>query len=221
MQYDVAVRTILDLDKRYNPFAIRADRGAGEYQIEILRKNLGDKVKGVFYGEKKEVRDPISNMIEKKSLKPLLINQMVLLLERGQLRIPHIDIEETIQRQMMNFRVTKVSTQSQEPIYTDVDEHALDGMIFAMTAFMDEYPNLIDIIEEAKFEQRMYVRNSIKQPDVMKDIDNQMRKGLDTTKETPQRYNKTTVGYGRRKAQPVNNLGWRDNKGLGNVWRNK
>lgn len=29
MQYDVAVRTIIDLDKRYNPFAIRADRGAG------------------------------------------------------------------------------------------------------------------------------------------------------------------------------------------------
>lgn len=33
MQYDIAVRTIMQLDKRYDPFAIRVDRGAGKHQL--------------------------------------------------------------------------------------------------------------------------------------------------------------------------------------------
>ena len=101
MQYDIAVQTVKRLDKKYDPFAIRVDRGAGEYQTEILRKALGEKVQGVFYGEKIEIRDPLTNRIEKKSLKPFLVNQMVLLLERGQLRIPHIEVNEVMHRQMV------------------------------------------------------------------------------------------------------------------------
>lgn len=31
MQYDIAVQTVKRLDKKYDPFAIRVDRGAGKY----------------------------------------------------------------------------------------------------------------------------------------------------------------------------------------------
>lgn len=36
MQYDMAVKTIIDLNRRYQPFAIYADKGAGELQIDIF-----------------------------------------------------------------------------------------------------------------------------------------------------------------------------------------
>lgn len=36
MQYDIAVQTIIGLDDRYKPFAIYADKGAGELQIDIF-----------------------------------------------------------------------------------------------------------------------------------------------------------------------------------------
>src|SRR5206468_6272405 len=48
--YDNAVRKVIELDNIYKPFAIYPDRGAGEYQIELLRKALGDKVQGVHLG---------------------------------------------------------------------------------------------------------------------------------------------------------------------------
>ena len=227
MQYDIAVQTIKRLDKKYDPFAIRVDRGAGEYQTEILRKSLGEKVQGVFYGEKIEIRDPLTNRIEKKSLKPFLVNQMVLLLERGQLRIPHIEVNEVIHRQMVNFRVTKVSATTQEPTYTDKDEHGLDGFIFAMTGFMDEYPHLIDIIDEAVFETSVGVTKQ-KKHNAMADIEKQLQEGLKVNKkesfedEIKPRYEKVPLGFSKRRANnSINKLGWgtRGNAG-GSIWRN-
>lgn len=128
-----------------------------EYQIEVLRKALGDKVQGVFYGSSTEVRDPISRMMEKKSLKPFLVNQTSLLLERGQLRIPHKDVSEVIHRQMTNFQVVRVSERTNEPSYTNKDEHALDAMIFALYAFINEYPDLVNTIYKTEAARGAYV----------------------------------------------------------------
>lgn len=36
LHYDLAVKTLLELDKRYNPFAIRPDKGAGNLLIDRL-----------------------------------------------------------------------------------------------------------------------------------------------------------------------------------------
>ncbi|TFI12365.1 hypothetical protein E4P35_12110 [Thiopseudomonas sp. 4R-3cl] len=226
MQYDIAVRTVIDLDRRYNPFAIRPDRGAGEYQIEMLRKELGEKVKGVFYGEKKEVRDPITNVIEKKSLKPLLINQLVLLTERGQIRIPNKEISEVIHRQMINYRVVKVSSVSKEPIYTDTDEHALDAFVFALTGFMDEYPQLLDFIHQVEIVGDMNVVTPNRY-NVMNKVENQLINGLDldNNKDEEQeeiRYNRVPLGYSRKGSSTgFTNLGWKNNNTNNSIWRNK
>lgn len=146
MHYDMAVKMIVELDAIYHPFAIYPDRGAGEYQIEMLRKALGDKVKGVHLGSSTEVRDPISRTFEKKPLKPFLVSQTTLLLDRGQIRIPNKEVDPVIHRQMTNYRVVRVSDKSQEPVFSNEDEHTLDAMMFAILAFLNEKPDLVQTI---------------------------------------------------------------------------
>lgn len=148
MHYDKAVNIIKDLDAQYRPFAIYCDRGAGEYQIEILREALGDKVKGVHLGSSLSVKDPISRISEKKPLKAFIVNQTTLMLERGQLRIPNERVEETIKRQMTNYQVVRVSTKTKEPVYTNVDEHSLDAMMFCLYAFLQEHPDLVNTVHK-------------------------------------------------------------------------
>jgi replicative DNA helicase len=158
--YDIAVQKLIELDGIYDPFAIYADAGSGEYQIELLRKALGDKVKRVHLGSSTLVRDPHSREFEKKPLKPFIVNQTVLMLERGQLRIPHGDMDETIKRQMTNYQVTKFSPKTGEPTYTDVDEHALDGMMFSLLAFINEKPELAATIIQKPAAKSMAMVNT-------------------------------------------------------------
>lgn len=148
--YDNAVRKVIELDSIYKPFAIYPDRGAGEYQIEMLRKVLGDKVQGVHLGGSYMVRDPYSREFDKKPIKPFLVNQTTLILERGQLIIPHKDVDEVISRQMTNYNVERVSPKTGEPTYTNVDEHALDAMMLSIFAFIDRMPEIAKTIEEVK-----------------------------------------------------------------------
>lgn len=148
--YDIAVRKIIELDSIYNPFAIYPDRGSGEYQVEMLRKALGDKVRGIHLGASYEVRDPYSREFDKKPIKPFLVNQTTLMLERGQLAIPHRDVDETIARQMTNYTVERISPKTGEPTYSNEDEHALDGMMLGLFAFIDQMPEIVQTIEDVQ-----------------------------------------------------------------------
>lgn len=227
MQYDIAVQTIIGLDDRYSPFAIYADKGAGEYQLELLRKALGDKVKGVFYGSSTEVRDPVTRQIEKKSLKPFLVNQTVLLLERGQLRLPNKEISEIIHRQMTNFQVVRVSERTQEPSYTSEDEHGLDAMIFGLYAFLEKYPDLMDTVVQTKYESAV---TTIKtgHKNIMDAINKQTettfskKSSIDNDEPTP-RYRKVPLGFSKRKTGGMgpSSLGWGSNynKNAQNIWK--
>lgn len=146
--YDNAVKKIIELDKTYNPFAIYPDRGAGEYQIEMLRKVIGDKVKGIHLGGSHMVRDPISRVFDKKPIKPFMVNQANLILERGQLRIPKKEVDEMIVRQMTNYQVERVSLKTGEPTFSSTDEHALDAMNLALLAFIIEKPDIAQTVEQ-------------------------------------------------------------------------
>lgn len=146
--YDNAVRKLIELDGIYKPFAIYADRGSGEYQVEMLRKVLGDKVRGIHLGASYEVRDPYSREFDKKPIKPFIVNQTTLLLERGQLMIPNKDVDDVIHRQMTNYTVERVSPKTAEPTYSKDDEHALDGMMLGIFAFIDQMPDIIKTVED-------------------------------------------------------------------------
>lgn len=148
--YDNAVRKLIELDAIYRPFAINVDRGSGEYQVEMLRKALGDKVRGIHLGSSYEVRDPYSREFDKKPIKPFLVNQTTLILERGQLMIPSPSIDEVISRQMTNYTVERVSPKTGEPTYTNEDEHALDAMMLGIFAFIDQMPEIIKTIEDVQ-----------------------------------------------------------------------
>lgn len=127
-----------------------------EYQIERLHKFLGEKVRGVPLGGAYEVQDPFTHIMEKKPLKPFLVNQLNMLLERGQLRIPNRDVDETIVRQMTNYVVERVSYKTGEPTYTNKDEHALDGLMFCLFAFIEKMPDLIKTIDSVKVATKSY-----------------------------------------------------------------
>jgi len=148
--YDNAVRKLIELDGIYNPFAIYVDRGSGEYQVEMLRKTLGDKVRGIHLGGSYQVRDPYSREFDKKPIKPFMVSQTTLILERGQLQIPHKNIDEVIQRQMTNYTVERVSPKTGEPTYSNEDEHALDAMMLGIFAFIDQKPEIVQTIEDVK-----------------------------------------------------------------------
>lgn len=146
--YDKAVEMVCKLDKIYNPKFIYPDRGAGEYQIEMLRKRLGDKVKGIHLGSSYDVRDPFSREFDRKPMKPFMVSQATLLLERGMLRIPNKEIDEEIFRQMTNYTVVRISPKSGEPTYTNEDEHALDAFMLSLLAFIIEMPEYARTIED-------------------------------------------------------------------------
>lgn len=148
--YDNAVQKLIEINGIYEPFAIYVDRGSGEYQVEMLRKVLGDKVRGIHLGSSYEVRDPYSREFDKKPIKPFIVNQTALLLERGQLMIPNRDVDEVIQRQMTNYTVERVSPKTGEPTYSKDDEHALDGMMLGILAFLDHHPDIVKTIVDVQ-----------------------------------------------------------------------
>ena len=146
--YDIAVHKIVELDSIYNFAFVYADRGSGEYQVEMLRKVLGDKVKGIHLGASHDVRDPVSREFNRKPIKPFMVNQTVMMLERGMLMIPNPKIDEELSRQMTNYQVERVSLKTGEPTYSNVDEHALDGMMLGLLAFIIEMPELAQTVEK-------------------------------------------------------------------------
>lgn len=207
--YDLTVRRIIELNKTYDPFIIVPDAGAGEYQNEMLRKEIGDKVKPVFYGGRVEVRDPISRQIESKPIKPWLVNQTNLLLERGQLRIPHREVEETLARQMLNFRVTKV-TERGIPKYTSADEHSLDAMIFALYGFMEEMPHLVNIVDEVE-PARKAILVETNRVDPIKERIKQVAENKSSSNELSTHSSRAKPSFtrrGTRNSRNVNQLSW-------------
>lgn len=143
--FDNAVNRIIKLNEIYEPDWIYIDRGAGDYQYEALRKygkdhpetGLMDKVVAVHFSEKREIRDPVSKTIDRKPVKPFMVNQTATLLERGRILLNEND--DVIIRQFNNYSVVKI-TASGEPKYTSVDEHILDAFMLSILAFAEKMP---------------------------------------------------------------------------------
>jgi len=170
----------------------------------MLRKHLGDKVKGIHLGGSHLVRDPFSREFDKKPIKPFMVNQTTLMLERGQLRIPHREIDETLVRQMTNYQVERISAKTGEPTYSSTDEHALDAMMLSLLAFIIEMPDLAKTIEVVN-PATTIASASLKFIDPLKSI----YKGFNNTKQdyleyvekwdepTPPPPRRTRIGNGR------------------------
>jgi len=150
---DNTVRKIIELNTKFNPRFIYCDRGYGEYQVETLHKygmqhpetELHHKVKGVAFSSSLDVRDPFTKQVEKKPIKPFMVNQLSIWLERDNLILsPH---DELIWKQMENYQVIR-KTVTGQPVYTSENEHALDALMLAVLGFTLEFPQLANIVHK-------------------------------------------------------------------------
>lgn len=222
--YDHAVKKIIELTAIYQPAFIYADRGSGEYQIELLRKHLGDLVHGIHLGASHLVRDPYSREFDKKPIKPFMVNQATLMLERGQLRIPNRDTDEEIYRQMTNYQVVRISPKTGEPTYTSDDEHALDAMMLCLLGFIIEMPDLARTVEAisvarsmgfSKMKHSDPLSGTFTDPSRSGDDLPSYIKNWDEIGSSPPAH-KVAVGY-KRRARNGENAGWGRGTSRGNM----
>lgn len=96
-------------------------------------------------------------------MKPFIVDQTLLVLERGQLRIPTQEDDEVISRQMTNYRMVGQSKKSREPIYSDEDDHALDAMMLSILAFIEEKNEILETmftVQVAKEIKQVHIKYS-------------------------------------------------------------
>lgn len=152
--YDNAVRRIIQINDWLQPAFIYLDSGAGDYQYEMLKihglqhpeSKLAERVKRIPFGSNIDIIDPHTRIPSTKSVKPFMVQQTQIFLERDMLDIS--DHDTTLWRQMENYSVVRVTTNGQE-VYTNTDEHALDALMLCVLAMTREFPELAKVIVRA------------------------------------------------------------------------
>lgn len=144
-----SVARIIELNSIFNPRHIYIDRGYGEVQYELLKKYgqenpstvMHKKTVGVSFSEHVEVRDPITKAPIKKEVKPYMVDNLRLMLEREQLLIPSSD--ELLFKQLLGY-VVKRTTDAGRPVFEagEAGDHAHDGLILACLALTQHYGEL-------------------------------------------------------------------------------
>ena len=155
--FDKAVKRIIDINAIYNPSYIYLDRGAGEYQLETLKiygqqhpkSGLDKKIVGFMFSEKIDVQDPITGVLEKKHLKPFMVNQLSILIERGNLILSPWD--NHIYKQLVDYRVEKISAAG-VPQYNSDNEHFVDSLGLAYLAFVQHFPELTKLVKKKSYD---------------------------------------------------------------------
>lgn len=150
-----AVSKIIEINEVFKPDFIYVDRGYGENQVELLHlygkdhpeSGLQDKVKGISFQSKVDVRDPYTGKIDKKHMKPFMVNNAVHIFDSDLIQINNEDV--LLWRQLENYQIVSISVDGR-PTYSKKDEHALDAMNLALLAMTLEFPNLSKLISEFK-----------------------------------------------------------------------
>lgn len=148
-----AVQRIIDLNDKFQPAHIYVDRGAGETQVELLRKHgvdnpstkLKDRVRGVSFSETVEVKDPATKEPDKKHIKPFMVDNLRTLLEQHKISFPKHD--EELYMQLISYIVVR-TTATGRPIFEasgTQQDHAHDALILACLAFTQNYSDLMKL----------------------------------------------------------------------------
>lgn len=153
--YDNAVNKIVELNEIYNPSYIYVDRGSGEYQLERLHiigeenplSGLKAKVKGWSFSNKLDIMDPITKEMDRKPLKPFMVNQLTLAFERDRMILSPYD--DVLFKQLIDYEVEKI-TEAGIPKYTSENEHFVDALGLAYLAMVLEFKDLTGTVEDVK-----------------------------------------------------------------------
>lgn len=154
--YMEAVQAIKDADRMFQFDHIMIDAGHGEHQIEELRRyekdqavkgGVGARMHRVNLSEKVKVWDPVMKAYEKKHIKPFMVNNAVLMFERGMMALNPRD------REMINqFESYEVKSWSSDgrPTYTSENEHILDCVVFALYGYTKFYDDILKVTKSAR-----------------------------------------------------------------------
>lgn len=153
--YTNAVNRIIELNDMFDFDWIAVDRGYGETQIEMLHRygidnpgsGLEDKVVGYQLGEKLEVRDPYTHKLDRKPLKPFMVNNSVVAFEREKMVFDPTD--KKILEQFEGYRIKAISVTGL-PTYSDENEHAVDAVNLALLIIEQKYGDLFKTIVSSK-----------------------------------------------------------------------
>jgi len=145
-----ACEEIIKLNAEWDPAFIYVDQGYGHTQIEMLHKyglehpktGLANKVKGVYFGDRMEIRDPVSKQRVKKHMKPFMVNLAARRLEEGQVILPESeDVKNGLVGQMRDFTVIRQTALGQ-PVYNDDNDHTLVAWMLSILAATIEYSDM-------------------------------------------------------------------------------
>jgi len=146
-----ACQEIIELNEIWDPVAIYVDQGFGYAQIEMLHKyglanmksGLIQKVKGINFGDKIEIRDPATRQMVKKHVKPFMVNLCVKRVEDGNVILPESeDIKHGLVGQMRDYTVIR-RTAIGQPIFRDEDDHTLVAWMLSIFAATMERSDMI------------------------------------------------------------------------------
>jgi len=142
-----ACQEIIRLNKLWKPMYIYVDQGYGTTQVEELRRygldhpedNILEKLKAIDFGSSIEVHDPVNRTVNKRPMKPFLVNNAVEKFERDMVVLNPAD--SLLEDQIRAYTVEK-QTRLGQPVYSAGYDHALDAFMLALLAFTMEFTDL-------------------------------------------------------------------------------
>jgi replicative DNA helicase len=145
--YIDAVNEVIKVDKDIKFDWIYCDRGAGDVQYELLKKHgkenpdsgLQRKVIANQLAENISIIDPITNKRTKMPIKPTMINNTALIIEKVKLAMNPFD--KKIKEQLEDYRI-KRRTQNGSYVYEDGNDHIIDALSRALLGFAKQYDAL-------------------------------------------------------------------------------
>lgn len=222
---DNGVEKIKELNERYMPQVIYVDRGFGEHQVETLHKygldhpetGLAKKVKGIAFGSSIEVRDPFTKQMTKKPIKPFMVDQFSIQLERDRIILSENDVD--LWRDLENYNIVRWSSQG-NPIFTSQNEHTIDATMLAMTAFILDVPELSNTMYPISVARQM-AHATVAQFDPLKDLFDDKTQERDYIDKDSQRYVKVPLGSKPGSRRGSRQPGWSRGKSESNYSRKK
>ncbi|NLE06444.1 MAG: hypothetical protein GX638_16790 [Crenarchaeota archaeon] len=144
-----AVRKVAELNEMYNLDYIYVDRGLGERQVEEFHEyglanpasGMHEKVKGVTFRDTIKVRDPHTKEVVKKPLKYWMINNAVIIFERGKIALHPSD--RLVYKQFSNYRIVSRSMYGYK--FSEKDDHIVDALCLALHGLIMHYSDICKV----------------------------------------------------------------------------
>lgn len=102
---------------------------------------------GYQFGQKIDVRDPHTGEVDRKPLKPFMVNTSVNVFEKEKIILNPDD--STLVEQIKGYHIVSRSS-SGLPVYSSENEHALDAMNLCLLVFEQKYGELMKRIFSTK-----------------------------------------------------------------------